>query len=161
MSSWVLGTSGDRDCLTLVGTLLQYLTLFCRAASAACTAAWDPFRDARYHTCSCWIEWDSAQFISPACPGLSEKRPPPPVCLFTAAPNLGPCTSLMRGHSIPFSCSLLKTLNGIDPTGNPWGTPPATGYLLDSAPLVTMFWLQHCSQFFTHPYLILTSWIWF
>lgn len=50
---------------------------------------------------------------------------------------------LLRVHSIPLPMSLMKTLNSISPSMDPWGTPLITGFRLDIQPLTAMNMATH------------------
>ena len=55
----------------------------------------------------------------------------------TTPPSLVSSANLLRVHSNPSSRSLMKKLNKIGPSTDPWGSPLLTGLQLDSAPLMT------------------------
>jgi len=58
--------------------------------------------------------------------------------------------NLLRVHSVPSSSSLMKKLNKIGPSTDPWGTLQVTGLQLDSAPLMTTLRALPFSQFSVH-----------
>lgn len=67
--------------------------------------------------------------------------------VLTAPSNFMSFLNLLRVHSVPSPRLLIKTINSVGPSVDPWGKLQVTGSRLDFVLLIRTLWVRPCSQF--------------